>query len=585
MLENSLRILQLNIMKSRAGMEALINDHQTQDLDVLLIQEPSITAYRTHVNHSAWRLYRPTVEPTVESDSIRFRSLIYVNRRLSTSSHRQVPCNHPDLTAIKIWTADTQILVFSVYIQPVPMHTPEEASAGPVLSAIHDTIQKTLQDNSRTTSIILSGDFNRHHPTWAGNHIQPRFIEDAGEVIDFFNAYGLQGCLPRGTATFWSLSHPGRNSTIDQTVTDQPNLLIKCHLYHDNYGSDHRATYSEWSLRMRRNSTAKARKAYDRADWEKIGIEVKSAMEPWKETNTIELLDLIVDKLTKATATAVDHHTPELRPSPYSKRWFTVDLKSQQKDVNRSRRKWQESCADFGRDDPRTMRIFDDMRERRRAWTRTIEKAKISHWKRFHDEAGEGRNWKAATYMKLRDSWGCIPTLSVGDREVTDNGEKAQAFMDSFFPTMAPPQEETPAHAPTEIPWQTISKLEIYRSLKAAKSSTAPGEDGLPTLIWKRLWTYWGHHHPDIRLINRLRLPPQTVEKCPDRGLTETWEAGLLAPGGLPPNLTAQHARQTAGSSDGPAAVLLRGASRTPTRRPVRGAPGAYYRTGPVSAS
>jgi hypothetical protein len=35
-----LRILQLNIMRSRAGMEALINDPGTQDLDVLLIQEP-----------------------------------------------------------------------------------------------------------------------------------------------------------------------------------------------------------------------------------------------------------------------------------------------------------------------------------------------------------------------------------------------------------------------------------------------------------------------------------------------------------------------------------------------------------------
>jgi hypothetical protein len=138
------------------------------------------------------------------------------------------------------------------------------------------------------------------------------------------------------------------------------------------------------------------------------------------------------------------------------------------------------------------MRIFDDMRERRRAWTRTIEKAKISHWKQFLDEAGEGRLWKAATYMKPRDSWGCIPTLRVGDREVADNREKAQAFMDSFFPTMAPPQEESPAHAPTEIPWQPISKLEISRSLKAAKSSTTPGEDGLPTLIWKRLWTYLG---------------------------------------------------------------------------------------------
>jgi hypothetical protein len=34
------------------------------------------------------------------------------------------------------------------------------------------------------TSIILSGDFNRHHLAWGGNHIQPRFTEDAGELID-----------------------------------------------------------------------------------------------------------------------------------------------------------------------------------------------------------------------------------------------------------------------------------------------------------------------------------------------------------------------------------------------------------------
>ncbi|OQE35310.1 hypothetical protein PENNAL_c0827G10217, partial [Penicillium nalgiovense] len=62
----------LNIMKSGPRMEALINDHQSQDLDILLIQEPSITTYRTHVNHSAWRLYRPTTQ----TDAVRFRSLI-----------------------------------------------------------------------------------------------------------------------------------------------------------------------------------------------------------------------------------------------------------------------------------------------------------------------------------------------------------------------------------------------------------------------------------------------------------------------------------------------------------------------------
>ena len=47
----NLRILQLNMMKSRAGMEALINDQQTADLDILLIQEPPLSAYQTYVNH------------------------------------------------------------------------------------------------------------------------------------------------------------------------------------------------------------------------------------------------------------------------------------------------------------------------------------------------------------------------------------------------------------------------------------------------------------------------------------------------------------------------------------------------------
>jgi hypothetical protein len=99
-------------MKSRAGMEALINDHQTQNLDVLLIQEPPVTAYRTHVNHSAWRLY----QPTYADESARFRSLLYINRRISTSSHRQILCNHPDVTAVKIWTPEVQYLLFSIYI-------------------------------------------------------------------------------------------------------------------------------------------------------------------------------------------------------------------------------------------------------------------------------------------------------------------------------------------------------------------------------------------------------------------------------------------------------------------------------------
>ncbi len=467
-------------------MEALINDHQSQDLDILLIQEPSITTYRTHVNHSAWRLYRPTTD----TDTARFRSLVYVNRRLSTSSHRQVYCNHPDITAVKIWTADSQTLVLSVYIPSAPIYTGDDGTAEPALTAIQNTITTTVQDDRRPTNVILSGDFNRHHPMWGGNHIQPRFIEDASDLITFFQTNSLQSCLPRGTATFWPLNDPGKFSTIDQTVTDRPDLLVKCHLYHENYGSDHRATYIEWKLQTQVRTPTKPRKAYDRAEWNKIGEVVVQQMSSWKDVKTRPALDAVVQKLTQVTIQAVDQFTPNTRPTPYSKRWFTPDLKVQQVEVNQTRRRWQANCAELGRDHPSSIATFQDMQHKRRAWTRTIEKAKALHWRQFLDEAGEGKLWKAATYMKPRETWGCVPALQTGGEEYTKNEDKARVFLSAFFPVMNTPDPGDPTISQPELPWQPITELEIQRSLNAANGTTAPGEDSLPMLVWKKLWTH-----------------------------------------------------------------------------------------------
>ena len=52
----SLRILQLDFVESTVNVKAFINDPHKQDLDVLLIHEPSVTAYRTHVHHRLWHL-------------------------------------------------------------------------------------------------------------------------------------------------------------------------------------------------------------------------------------------------------------------------------------------------------------------------------------------------------------------------------------------------------------------------------------------------------------------------------------------------------------------------------------------------
>lgn len=112
---------------------------------------------------------------------------------------------------------------------------------------------------------------------------------------------------------------------------------------------------------------------------------------------------------------------------------------------------------------------------------------KATHWKQFLDEAGEGKLWKAATYMKPRETWGCIPTLQVGLEEITRNEDKAKAFLDTFFPAINTPEPGPPTSPHPELPWPPITELEIERALRSAKGTTAPGEDNLPMLVWKNL--------------------------------------------------------------------------------------------------
>lgn len=130
------------------------------------------------------------------------------------------------------------------------------------------------------------------------------------------------------------------------------------------------------------------------------------------------------------------------------------------------------------------------MRQKRREWTRAIEKAKTMHWREFLDKAREGDLWKAATYMQPQDTYSNIPALKIGAEEITDNRDKAKAFREAFFPKMADAEEEAIEMPTEEIDWKPITELEIHRSLKAAKGTTAPGEDGIPTLVWKHLWNH-----------------------------------------------------------------------------------------------
>lgn len=100
--------------------------------------------------------------------------------------------------------------------------------------------------------------------------------------------------------------------------------------------------------------------------------------------------------------------------------------------------------------------------------------------------------------MKPREAWGCTLAMHVGVNELTENKEKAQAFLETFFPEMDEPRKGQSTQTPLQLLWQSVTELEIQQSLRAMKGSTSPGEDGLLMLVWKHLWK------PLKRLIARI---------------------------------------------------------------------------------
>lgn len=116
--------------------------------------------------------------------------------------------------------------------------------------------------------------------------------------------------------------------------------------------------------------------------------------------------------------------------------------------------------------------------------------------------------------------------------ELADN-EEAQAFMDSFFPPIAPAVHETLTNAPSGLLWRPISELEVFQSLEAAKGSTAPGE-GPPDIGLKTaLDIHCKHHYADIFVVYPPGLLSPKMEERPDHVATETgkclWELCVQA--------------------------------------------------------
>ncbi|KJK85276.1 hypothetical protein H633G_10887 [Metarhizium anisopliae BRIP 53284] len=115
---------------------------------------------------------------------------------------------------------------------------------------------------------------------------------------------------------------------------------------------------------------------------------------------------------------------------------------------------------------------------------------KRQHWDDFLAE--DGNIWRAAKYLKA-GTGGVgekVPPLSKADGTVTtDRQDQAEELLRTFFPPLPAMVEDEPdGPQRTALVMPELTMEEVERKVMAPKPWKAPGDDGLPAMVWKELW-------------------------------------------------------------------------------------------------
>ena len=116
-MNSTLNILQANLGKMSGAQDALYNDQELWEFDLILIQEPHYCDFNsnTHITGigANFEVTKPKDNTSGNQDS-RIRSCIWAHRN---NEYIQLPTNDNDSTIIILQRANRNILVASVYIQ------------------------------------------------------------------------------------------------------------------------------------------------------------------------------------------------------------------------------------------------------------------------------------------------------------------------------------------------------------------------------------------------------------------------------------------------------------------------------------
>ena len=475
-MNRAFRMIQLNVRKQGEVHDSLMNDEEMQDVTAIAIQEPHARRVQgrlltTPMLHHKWTKMVPS---TWRERRWPIRSMLWVSREAEAE---QVRIESPDLTAAIIRLHERRVLVVSVYI---PGGDPQ--ALRDACNKLDEAITKVRRQAGTVVDVVLAGDFNQHDQLWGGEDVTMARQGEADPIIDLMTEHALSSLLPRGTKTWQGGEY---ETTIDLVLASRElaDAVTRCAIYATEHGSDHRTIETMFDSSVSAPpQQQQERLLLKNAPWKAIKDRISRTLGATPPTGTTQQR---TDRLMAAVLEAVHALTPRARPLPCAKRWWTQDLTQ----LRRIYTHWRNRARAARRAGAARPDLEETAKGAAKQYHDAIRQQKKKHWDSFL--ADNDNIWNAAKYLKTgNEAFGTVPALRRTDgTTTTDHGEQAEELLSTFFPPL-PSHIDDEGRKPQRVPvaMPTITLEEVERQLHAAKSWKAPGDDGLPVIVWKQIW-------------------------------------------------------------------------------------------------
>jgi hypothetical protein len=292
-----------------------------------------------------------------------------------------------------------QLVVFNIYNDCSNDHTIHE------LTSFHRTNCRLLSGrdaDTETHHIIWLGNFNRHHPAWDNledNRLFTREALEKAEVLIKATAeHGLEMALAPGMPTHihnvtkrWT-----RLNHIFLTEHTSDRILI-CEAWVEERGlnTDHIPIITKLDITIGR-SMSKAANNFRNVDWDEFWKALEEKMKdfsvPKRLSNQAEV-NQECDRLAKVLQETISQTVPATKVCPYSKHWWTKELKELRKCFRKIGRKTGKH-----RHSPEHA-IHAEFKEVCKQYDKAIKYSKQHHQRDWLERATEPDIWTANKYI------------------------------------------------------------------------------------------------------------------------------------------------------------------------------------------